>query len=202
MVSDGKVVSCIYTYVYMYVSLTLTLVFFFLVLRFFLCVCVTHIYIVTINLSAFISYVVWWTHLSIHLTPSLKLMTELIQCKYDLPFRLTVSNSKRRWREKKRRKKKPKIKNERPPPGHLYSHYYSNRSNITWRTYYAYFLSLSLSLPISLSYTYKVFERIKKPDLMRSVEIRTKSAHTHTRVNEQYKLKMLCSKHIYGIWKI
>ena len=38
---------------------------------------------------------------------------------------------------------------------------------------------LPLSLPISLSYTYKVFERIKKPDLMRSVEIRTKSAYTH-----------------------
>lgn len=35
MVSDGKVVSCIYTSVYMYVSLTLTLVFFFLVLGFF-----------------------------------------------------------------------------------------------------------------------------------------------------------------------
>lgn len=59
MVSDGKVVSCIYTSVYMYVSLTLTLVFFFPRIRiFFVCVCVTHIYIVTINLSAFISYVV------------------------------------------------------------------------------------------------------------------------------------------------
>ena len=73
---------------------------------------VTHIYTVTINLSSFISYVVWWTHIYMHLTPSTKLMTELIQCKYDLPFRLTVSSSKRRWRQKRRRRRR-KI-NERP----------------------------------------------------------------------------------------
>ena len=107
---------------------------------------------VTIKLSSFISYIEWWTYIKricIHLTPSMKLMTELIQCKYDLPFRLTVSNMVKDVDDKGEEKKTTWTTLVRSP---LYSHYYSNRSNITWRIYYAYSFFFSLSLSFSSSF--------------------------------------------------
>ena len=166
MVSDGKVVSNIHGYVYLLMYMhprsssssshtqSLSLYRFFRRRRrlsFFVSLTVT------INLSVFLSDVLRWTHrhvciyIHVHLTtPSMKLMTELIQCKYDLPFRLTVSSSERRWGQRRRKIPRKKM-NELSQSGQLYSHYPTqiDRTSLDAHITRTFFLSLSLVFFVS-----------------------------------------------------
>lgn len=122
-VSNGKVVTDIYTTIDTLICMwcILLLVYRLTWFEFFLLSCQRSAYrqgekeskthaVTTINLSSFISELVWWTYASVHLTPSIKLMTELIQCKYDLPFRLTVEYREQDVEDKGEEEKKKKIK--------------------------------------------------------------------------------------------